>query len=240
MALLEQMVRNPKKVHQDLVVKNGTIITKGGCFIYVPRDYESKELAIIGVNVQILCEFIITTDNKTYGVSKCTAMTTIMPTKIDIVKENDVEYYRFTFAPGSVVMPSTRLVKNSSLVYPIVLHFYDYGRIPFWMDAVHHAELLSLTGKWNGLQVFKDQVTHDVYSAHLQRSTSDPRIFFRHTLKSSNDIKKPVTFLPLRDPSLNKTSRLARISDNRLNVGIRGALLNEPTRPEELEDIYIR
>lgn len=240
MALLESMVRNPKKVHQDLVVKNGTLITKGGCYIYIPRDYESKELAIIGVTVKSLCEFIITTDNKTYGVSKSTAMAVLMPSRIDIVKENDVEYYCFTFAPGSVVMPSTSLVKDSSLVYQIVQHFYDYGRIPFWMDVVHHAELLSHTGKWNGLRVFKDQVTHDVYSAHLQRSATDPRKFFRHTLKTSNDLKKPATFLSLRDPSLNKTSQLARISDNRLNVGIRGALLNEPARPEELEDIYMR
>lgn len=237
---IEHMVRNPKAVHADLVVKNDVLITKGGCFIYIPVSYESKELTIIGTTVKILGEFIITTDHKTYGVSKCTAMPTIMPTKIDIVKGETDEYYRFTFAPGSVVMPSTKLVKNSSLVYPIVVHFYDYGRIPFWMDVIHHSELLSRTGYWNGLQVFKDQVTHDIYSAHLQRSLKDPTVFFRNTVKSGADLNKRALFLALREPSLNKTSRLAKITDSRLKIGIRDALLHEPVRPEELEDIYMR
>ena len=240
MNAIETAVRDAKKVHADLVDQDVSTITKGGCYIYIPVGFTSKEMAFISSEVIIMGMFAISTDRKTYGVSNVTTLIAITPTTFEEVEIFGEPYYEFRFDPGTVVFPNRMLPCIPGHVYNIVSYLYDFGNVPFWMNAVDHAELLADVGKWNTFKVFNDQIDRDVYAAHIQRNPKNVREFFRASLKKDSDLFNPVQFIPLRDGSLNKTSRLAKITDTELRRGIRSALTNDPVRAEPLEDIFMR
>ena len=240
MSHIELATRNPAKIHKDLVKQGVASITTGGCFLYIPVSYTSKELAFISSSVNIIGMFAISTDRKTYGVSNVTTLIEITPSSFEEITVGGEPYYEFKFDPGTVVFPNRQLQVSSGHVYNVVSYIFDFGNRPFWFDAVLDAELLSDTRLWNGFSVFTDQITADIYAAHTQRTAADPHKFFRYSLKKDSDLYKPVQFIPLRDGSLNKTSRLAKLADVELKRGIRSALSVDPVRAEPLEDIFMR
>jgi hypothetical protein len=240
MSAIETAVRNPAKVHADLIKQGVASLTKGGCYIYIPVGYTSKELAFISSTVEIIGMFAISTDRKTYGVSNVTTLIEITPSSFEEIMVQGEPYYEFRFDPGTVVFPNRQLQVISNHVYNIASYQFDFGNRPFWMNAVDDAETLSNTQKWNGFRVFADQITADCYAAHTQRTLGDPRQFFRYSLKKDSDLYKPVQFIPLRDGSLNKTSRLAKLADVELRRGIMSALSVDPVRAEPLEDLFMR
>tara|TARA_Y100001956_G_scaffold9851_1_gene8642 strand:- start:4686 stop:5405 length:720 start_codon:yes stop_codon:yes gene_type:complete len=237
---ITKATRNPTKVHADLKAVGNTTVTKGGCWIIFPADYTAKSLAFITGEVTVLGCWCITTDGKTYGVSSATAMMRMIPDDIQLVEINGEDFYQLRFEPGSVVIQNRFLPCDKKIVYNVMSYFYDYGKAPFYMNVIDHAELLSETKRWNDLAVFKDQITHDIYSAQLQRSLKDTGSFYRHTIKSPADLLKSAQYIPLRDGPANKTSRLAKIADTELHRGIRSALQDDPIRPEPLEQLYMR
>ena len=242
MHAMESAVRSPAKIHSDLVVVNGgkSILTKGGCYIYIPVGFVSKEMAFIGNTIEIIGLYAITTDQKTYGVANATAMKEITPTSYEEVTIAGEPYYEFRFEAGTVVIPNRDLTVLPGHVYNVTSYFYDYGRRPFWVLAEDDAEVLTGTPRWNGITVFPDQTTADVFVAHTQRDPRDVHKYYRHSLKNEGDLRKPPLYVPLRDGPLNKTSRLAKVADVELKRGIRSALNVEPVRPEPLEDLYMR
>lgn len=236
-----KMSRNPSKVHADLVASGTGLVTKGGCTVMFPVSYTSKSLAFISSEIQVVGVWLITTDFKTYGSANATAMMKMKPDAIDTITVNGVDLYKLTFNPGSVVILNRFLIRDKKIIYNAMSYTYDYGKAPFWWNAVDHAELLSSSRDWNDMTVFKDQITHDIYSAHLQRSQTNAKKFFRSTVKSPNDVVDiSPRFIPLRDGALNKTSRLAKLADTELNRGIRNALLDDPIREEPLEQLFMR
>ena len=233
-------VRNPTKVHADLVSSGNATITKGGCHVLFPAGYTAKGLAFITADVNVVGIWVITTDFKTYGVGKSTTMMRMSPDDIQVIDIDGVDYYQLSFNAGSEVISNRFLKRDKKMIYNVMSYFYDYGKSPVWFSPVDHAELLMDSRRWNDMVVFEDQITHDIYSAHLQRSNKDTKTFFRHTLKSPADLLRTAKYIPLRDGAANKTSRLAKLSDTELNKGIRGALLDDPVRPEPLEQLYMR
>lgn len=237
---ITKATRNPTKVHADLKAVGNTSVTKGGCWIIFPTAYTAKSLAFITGEVTVIGSWLITTDGKTYGVAGATAMMRMIPDDIQVIEVDGEEYYQLRFEPGSTVIQNRFLPCDKKIVYNVMSYFFDYGKVPFYMNVIDHAEVLSESRRWNDLTVFKDQVTHDIYSAQLQRAVNNRGTFFRHTIKSPADLLKFAQYIPLRDGPANKTSRLAKIADTELHKGIRSALLDEPIRPEPLEQLYMR
>lgn len=237
---ISKATRNPTKVHADLKAVGNTTATKGGCWVLFPATYTSKDLAFITGEVNVIGVWCITTDFKTYGVSNATTMMRMAPDDIQVVEVDGEDYYQLKFEAGSTVIQNRFLPADKKIIYNVMSYFYDYGKAPFFMNVVDHAELLSESKRWNTMVVFKDQITHDIYSAQLQRSLNDVKKFFRHTIKNPTDLLKTAQYIPLRDGPANKTSRLAKIADTELHRGIRSALLDDPIRPEPLEQLYMR
>lgn len=240
MSIIESARRDPTKIHADLVDEGTATITKGGCYLYIPVGFTSKELAFISSTVEIVGLFAISTDRKTYGVSNVTTFIEITPSSFEEVDVAGEPYYEFRFDPGTVVFPNRLLQVISNPVYNLASYIFDFGNRPFWFTPIEDAELFSDTPFWNGFKVFADQITADCYAAHTQRKKGDPRTFFRYSLKKDSDLFSPVQFIPLRDGPLNKTSRLAKLADVELKRGIRSALSVDPVRAEPLEDLFMR
>lgn len=232
---------NSTKVHESLYkTDDKRVITKVGCAIYIPANYTSKGLAIIGDRVRTLGVFMIVLEDGSYGVSIATAMMNLTPTTVDTESLWGADYLKLTFAPGSQVIESTSLIKSKKLTNTIVDYFIDYGHCPPFMNYVTHAELISRTGYFNDLNLGSHQAVRDIVVAGISRSKKDIHEYYRHAIDNSAQLRETPRRVPLRDIGLNTTSNLARLNGSELMVGMKSALLSKPVRAEPLEELFIK
>ena len=236
---ISKLKRNPTKVQDTLVEKNNQLITKTGCKIVIPASYTSKGLAVISSEVSILGIFAIIIDGNFYSVSRSTSMMTITPTQIENEMIADAEHLVFTFAPGSVVIKNTMLVKNKKLVNNIMDYFVDYGHSPWFISYVDHAELFANSKYFNDIRLGQSQAVLDVITAHVSRNPNKFEQYYRHSLKETGDLFRQPTFIATRDIANNATSNLARINGSELQRSIKSSLLATPERAEPLEQHFI-
>ena len=91
-------------------------------------------MAEIGVENNIVGIYAIVVDNQFYGVSLINSMLKINPSSTLKVKIYGVEYFEFTFNPGSTVIKTNVLIKVDTLVYRIYDEIISKGRVPWYLD----------------------------------------------------------------------------------------------------------
>lgn len=235
-----KMIRDDAKVISSLFETGDSISTKSDMWVYAPIKYSSKGLAYVSSSVSVIGVLLFTTDNVSYGVSCCTTMLDLSPTKVDTVVVDEEEFYRFFFPKGSVVVADRKPKKILGKVNDCFDYFYGYGHSPWWMSRVDLAELLSRTKYFNGLKIHNSQITLDVLASQICRDPSDIKRFARHADKSLAGCKKPATTVPLRNGALNRSSNLSLVANSELKRGLRAAMLNEPVREEPLESLFMK
>lgn len=236
---ISKLKRNPTKVQDTLFEnKEHQLITKTGCKIVIPASYTSKGLAVISSEVSILGIFAMVIDGNFYSVSRSTSMMTITPTSIDSEMINDTEHLVFTFAPGSVVIKNTMLVKNKKLVNNIMDYFVDYGHSPWFISYVDHSELFANSKYFNDIKLGQSQAVLDIITAHVSRNPKKFEQYYRHSIKESSELWLQPTFIATRDIANNTTSNLARINGSELQRALKASLLAKPERAEPLEQHF--
>jgi hypothetical protein len=142
------------------------------------------------------------------------------PCKYDVVEVGGEDHYALTFEKGSVVFLSTNIMKGKKITAPITDYFIDYGHVPWFIDAVKHAELIRDTDYFNGVRLGGGQPVYDMMVANIARDPKDIRTQWRHTIKTEADITKRPLFIPLRDIAETTTSNFARLNGSELKQGI--------------------
>jgi hypothetical protein len=235
---ISKLTRNANTIHQNLVSKDGQVLTKAACKISIPANYTNYSLALLSAEISILGVYAIVIGNH-YGVSSASGMLTLGPCSIDNVQIEGEDYLEFSFQPGDVVIKNTSVVKNKKFVNEIMNYFVDYARVPWFMDMVDHAELFKNAKYFNDLSMARSQAILDIITAKLCRDPANVKRLYRYTLKSDSDVRTQPNIIPLRDIPNNTASNLARINGSELQVGIRTAMLAEPTRKDMLEELFM-
>lgn len=240
---ISKLKRVPSVIHDSLITRNGQVLTKTGCVISIPANYTNYNLAVLAAEISILGVYAIVVGDKHYGVSSATGMLTLGPCEINNVQmetaKGPEDYLEFTFTPGSVVIKNTSVVKNKKFVNDIMNYFVDYSRIPWFMNMVDHAELFKNTRYFNDLNMARSQALLDIITAKLCRSSTDVKVPFRYVIKTDDEVFSQPRIIPLRDIPNNTASNLARINGSELQLGIKTAMLAEPTRTEPLEQLFM-
>lgn len=235
---ISKLKRNATTIHQNLVAKNGQLITKQACKISIPANYTNYGLAILAAEISIVGIYAMVIGND-YAVSNASGMLTLGPCTIDNVQINDEEHLEFSFQAGDVVIKNTSVVKNKKFINVVMNYFVDYSRVPWFMNMVDHAELFKNSQYFNDLKLARSQALLDIITAKLCRSPDDVKTRYRYTLKTNADVYRRPHFIPLRDIPNNTASNLARVNGSELQLGIKTAMLAEPTRKDPLEEIFM-
>lgn len=237
---ISKTIRDPQKVHATLIEKDGQLITKTGCTIYLPERYISKGLAVVGSEISILGIFAIFIDNVTYAVSTATSMVTIGDIHIsDAVVVDEMSYISYKFPAGAVVLKSVELVKDKKITNSIMDCFIDYGYTPWFFNYIDLAELFIDSSYWNNMNM-GDPIVQDIIVANISRDPKDIKVLFRTVIDSVKQIHTRPNFIPQRNITLNTSSNLARVNGSELARATKALLLSEPAHPQELEDILMK
>lgn len=233
------LIRDPKKIHEDLqVLTDKTVLTKKGCKIYIPVRYQECSLATIGSETTILGIFAISIDDKYYGVSKAQAMLRVEPDSINTVTVEDTDYYELIFNENSIVILSTDVIQDNKILYKIYNEFIANGKIPWYFNYKDLGHLFENAKKYTGTALGANHGIMEMVSAMVSRDSKDLTKYYRHTVKSNEDIHtKPPTIIKLNNVTYGATNTTAKLIGGYFEEGLTSALINPSERVEPIEGI---
>lgn len=234
--------RDPNKVKSILSVQSdGSVVTSKSCVIYIPKQFEEKQLANISADVYIVGIFAMVVDNEYFSISLTNAMMGISPTSISTVKFDEDSYLEFYFAPGSVVFTNIKLIRDDSLVYKIFDQIVAKGHVPWYLGYEDMAKLFSSADKFAGVDFNKSHSILEMFAAAIARDTKDRSQYYRHSVKSAvAAAREPPTFIPLRSIVLGTTNTTSKLLGSYWDDGLTSALVNPSEKTEKIEELLRR
>lgn len=236
---ITKAVRSPEKVRATLKRVGDQLITLKGCSIVFPKSYEDKQLAYMGGDISLIGVYALFIDDVHYSVSLAPSRFPIGNCLVEVITIAEVEYYKLTFSPGSVVLRSVHALKVKVFSYDVVNYFIDYGRVPWFLNYVDTAEICRDIRYWCNISLGGGQACFDVLITLVARTHEDIRSYYRLALKTEADLFKHPRFIPVMEKSLTATSTLARVTGGELKKSIRETLLDTNDTREPLEDLYV-
>ena len=230
--------RDATKVHQDLVEqKDGSVITKSGCKIYIPSRFTERGLAAAGSIVNTVSIYAISVGNY-YGVSAAPVTVGLTPSSTNIVTFDESDYLEFSFDPGSVVFPSTELVRDDTLLYKIFDEIIAMGYSPWYLNYEDMGKLFTESAYYAGPALGSNNSILELIASSIARDPDNLNQYYRQGLSSLEQVKsRPPEFIALRNIQLGATNTTAKLLGAYFDEGLTAALVNPSTRNERVEDL---
>lgn len=234
--------RDPSKVHAALTESaDGSVVTSRPISIYIPERFTEKQLADIGAETYITGIFAMVVDDTYYAVSTVNATMRIIPTTISTVKFDEDTYLEFSFAPGSVVIADTQLIKADSLVYKIFDEIIAKGKTPWYLAYEDLGTLFETADTHAGVRLAPSHAILEMFVAATARDPNDRSKYYRHTVQDRKQLEtSPPEMIPLRSVSDGATNTTAKLMGSYFNDGLDSALTNPSSKKENIEQLLRR
>ncbi len=227
--------RDPDKVKATLVENpDGSVTTKTGCTIIIPERYIERELASVANEFHSLAIFAIATPDGFYSISTAIAMMRLNPISTSKVTYADDAYLLLEFAPGSIVMLSTDLVKNEVLVYEVYNDFIDSGHIPWFLGYNDMLTLFDDSPHFTGMRLGSNRAVLPLIISTIARSSKDRRLHYRLANPLDN---KDLSWIPFNSIIYGPKTTTARLMGAYFDTGLVSALTTQNDATERVEDL---
>lgn len=234
-ALLE---RNPDVIHNSLFEDGDRLITKTGCDIYIPKRFDEKKLAHVGEDTSIVAIYAMVIDDKYYSTCVACASMKITPDVTSIVKIQGVDYYKFTFLPGSVITPNLNLVTVSTLVYFIYDEILAKAKVPWFMNYFDLGTLFDSAQYHADITLSADNVPLEITAGIIARDPNNITNHYRVALEGLDSVyTNPPTYSPVSSVLAHASNLTARLMGNRFEEGITSSLINPVESVNTIETI---
>lgn len=228
----KDLKRNSFMVRDNFVVNGENVMTKKDCTFLVPYNYLNYKLASTGERIMVASVFAIVVDGE-YGVMNACANLVLTPAEVNQIKIDGEEYLEFVFVKGQVVT-TTRIVKDSDLLYEMNKYFYTFGRVPWFMSYTDVSRVMKMHKEYGGLNISPNNIPFEVVTSKICRDPKDKFKFYRH----GNMVGNPVV-VPFNSVLFNATNTTAKLLGNYLSDGFTSALLSPSDRVEKVETLLI-
>lgn len=231
------LTRDASKVTAGLKKQGDAVYALGPCRIYIPKRYESAAMADIGESVTFVGIYAIAVGDY-YAVDTIPALMATVPTNINTVKIDDVDYYEFEYEKGSEVIANTKLVQNKLLLYSIDSEIYSKGRVPGYLSYEDIAKLFDRSGEFGGMRLGANKAVMAMIAMTIARSAEDGVTFYRHVIKDKSELlSNPPTYVALRNIGITASNTTAKLLGSYFDKGLTSALINPSDRNEGIEDL---
>lgn len=231
----QALKRDAERVKTTLVENpDGSVTTKTGCSIVIPERYIERELASVADEFQSLAIFAMVTPDGFYAVSTAIAMMRLNPISTTKVTYKEEAYLILEFAPGSIVMHATDVVKNEVLVYEVYNDFIDSGHIPWFLSYNDVLTLFEDSPHFTGMRLGSNRAVLSLIVSTIARSAKDRRVHFRLADPLN---EKDLFWIPFNSIIYGPKTTTARLMGAYFDTGLVAALTTQNDAPERVEDL---
>lgn len=237
----KKLHRNPYKIKQSLVEKEGRTIAKDSLSILIPSFYFKKNLAKkTNKNIELVCVFPILDDKGSYGVIADAGMQVINYGRYSEVTVDDEVYEMYTYLPGDVVMNTVDTVKSDQILFAMFDAFFMLGKIPSFMEYLDISNLFLHAKKYTGSRIGDFPVILDLMISSICRSGDDVTVNYKDVLHTFHDLRKPIAYIGLTDTGTAISNNGSRMISGYFDKNMINAVLNEERKVVKDIDVLRR
>lgn len=217
--------------------ENG-LMTLQECKIVIPVRFETIGLASIGVETHVVGIYALVFEDGIYAVCNVCASMRIQPTRTEKTKIENVEYYVFTIAAGSLLLPSLDLVRKDILTYYIYSEMFSAGKIPWYMSYDDFGSVFNTAGTHAAAKIGQEREITEMLVSISARDKANRSLFFRINAKDPQTVKKlQPAYIPIRSVIYGATNTTTKLAGSYMHQGIVGALVTPSENLERIEEI---
>ena len=236
---VKNLKRDPGRIKQALVFRNGQYIAKEAIRLMFPSYFADRGMADFSADYYVLGMFALLTSDDHYGVLNIPAMVKVARGSISRTTVGKVEYIVLEYEPGALVISTNRVVREDKLVYPIFNDLSFKGKIPWYMSGVNLGYILDGASKYAGTDLGKNRKAIQVIFSLLARNPKNPNQAYRHVVKSFEEVdNEPPYYTALRNVQYLASNTFSKLTGANFRPGVNNALINPTTRVEPIERIF--
>lgn len=236
---ISKLQREPEVIKKDFTkTKDGRLVTKTGCYIYLPARFVERGLAEIGNEAYVLGLCAIVNQQNQYAVLNVNARVRLLPSSTNKVVIEGADFYEFVFDKGATVIANTSLVKEDTLLYKIYQELIEKGRVP-WYLAYEDLGKLFVTAKYHaGPSLAANNAIIEMIVASISRSPDDRTVQYRHFTQSlEHQRKNPPKIVPLDSPIYGPNNTTTKIIGSYFDNSLASALTDPSDKVEGVEEL---
>lgn len=233
-----KLTRDADKVKAQLrELPDASVVTLHGCKIYVPARYVEQGLAFIGNENYIFGMYAMVVGDTYYAVSNACTLLHIHPSGTGTVRCDEVDYYEFSFDPGTTVFTTVNVVKDDVLPYKMYKEFVEMGKVPCYFDYVDCANMFTSVPHYCGVDLGANEAIVSAIGSSICKNPKDLTQPYALILKNIADRhRQPFTIVPFRDVQFGATNTTAKIMGSYSDQALTSALVNPSQRSEGIEE----
>lgn len=210
------------------------VMTTKEMYVYFPVRFVHANLAFIEDRYRV-CGYLSLVTGDKYAVLSIPNLVTMNPTSVSTVKIDEEDHYELYFDSGVPLFDTTRLSKDSTLVYPIYNELVSKPNMPIYFGYNDALLCLQKAGKYAGLTLEKTNVATEIIVATTTRNAEDPRIMFRHVIMQNKNANP--AFFGLRNIQFGVSNLPTAIMGSYSDMGIDSILVHPPKKLEKYEKL---
>lgn len=217
---------------------DGSVKTKTGCRIFIPKRFLEKGVAEIGSENYTLGLFPIVGPDNSYLLFNAIAYVYLNPSEFSTCFIDGDEYIEFRFDKGTTVIKTLNLVQKDTLVYSVFNDFISSGNVPWYIDYDDAGAMFDTATTIAGTSIGENPETIEMLVATISRDPSKKMEYFRQLVKTIEDVKKKrPAYVPLKSVTYSATNTTNKLAGAYFDEGITSALNNPTTRPDTIGTI---
>lgn len=234
-----EFVKDKQSVLKTLEERpDGSVRTKTGCKIFIPKRFIERGIAEIGSNNYSLGLFPIVTNDNKYLFFNAIAFVYLEPSEFRTTIIDNEDFIEFRFEPNTTVIKSLHLVQKDTLVYSVFNEFISSGNIPWYINYDDAGALFDTSGSIAGSSIGANPETIEILIASISRQLKSKMSYFRTLVKTKADAVniKPF-YVPLKSVAYSATNTTNKLAGAYFDEGITSALINPTTKPDTIGTI---
>lgn len=223
---MTQYRRRPEAVRAALV-KNaaGQILTRQDLTVYFPVRFAERELATLGVEVKVIGVLCMALASGEYSVWNGLGRFVFRPERITKTMFDDVEYYQLSFPANSVVLPSMEIMRDNTVIYPVLDEFWFRGKVPWYLEYDDMLRMFGTAKVMAASDTGDVMETLEAITSIIARNPAKRTELYRHTLGGKRyGSSKDLSWVPLASVQYSVTSPLGKLAGGYFNDGVVSAL----------------
>lgn len=216
----------------------GGLMALQECKVIIPTRFETIGLATVSVETHVVGIYALLFEDGIYAVCNVCAMMRINPSKTEKIKIENTEYYVFTIAAGTALLPNINLVRQDILTYYIYSEMLSAGKIPWYLSYNDLGSIFDTAKSHANANIGQEREITEMLVSLASRTKGDRAVFFRMLAKDPSMISRVnPAYIPLRSVIYAATNTTTKLAGSYMHQGIVGALVTPSENVERIEEI---
>lgn len=236
---MTQYRRNPTSVLAQLVTNSaGQVSTRQKLYVYLPVRFAERELAEIGAQVTSVGMLCFALESGEYSVMNVMSRIKFSPKRVSKVSFDEVEYYQLEFDPNSVVIVSTEVLRDNTVIYPLLDEFIFRGKVPWYFEYDDLLRMFDTANSHASSRTGEVPETIEAIVSIIARDPKNRKELIRHLLngKPVNGKLKPA-WVPLASVQYSVSNPLSKFAGGYFNDGVVSALVSPSDSVSSVEKV---